>query len=102
MKAERGKESAEEKSEASRGGLMRLNKAAREILLKPYSLPCSKLCNRTLLVVQWLRLHASNAGSTGSISGWGTEIPHAAWLSQKKKKKIKNDFIKRKREKKAL
>ena len=27
---------------------------------------------RTSLVVQWLRLHASNAVSTGSTSGWGT------------------------------
>ena len=27
---------------------------------------------RTSLVVQWLRLHASNAISTGSTSGWGT------------------------------
>ena len=26
----------------------------------------------TSLVVQWLRLHAPNAGSLGSIPGWGT------------------------------
>ena len=32
----------------------------------------------TTLVVQWLRLHAPNAGDTGSIPGWGTKIPHAA------------------------
>ena len=31
----------------------------------------------TSLVVQWLRLHASNAGGTGSIPGQGTKIPHA-------------------------
>ena len=28
-------------------------------------------------LVQWLRLHASTAGSLGSILGWGTKIPHA-------------------------
>ena len=31
----------------------------------------------TSLAVQWLRLHASNAGSAGSVSGWGTKISHA-------------------------
>ena len=31
----------------------------------------------TSLVVQGLRLHASNAGGVGSISGWGRKIPHA-------------------------
>ena len=30
------------------------------------------------LVVQWLRLLASTAGSVGSIPGRGTKIPHAA------------------------
>ena len=30
------------------------------------------------LVVQWLRLHASNAGGMGSIPGQGTKIPHAS------------------------
>ena len=30
----------------------------------------------TSLVVQWSRLHASKAGSVGSIPGWGTKIPH--------------------------
>ena len=28
-------------------------------------------------MVQWLRLRASTAGGTGSISGWATKIPHA-------------------------
>ena len=32
----------------------------------------------TSLAVQWLRLHALNAGDIGSIPGWGTKIPHAA------------------------
>ena len=29
-------------------------------------------------MVQWLRLHAPNAGGTGSIPAWGTKIfmPH--------------------------
>ena len=31
----------------------------------------------TSLVVQRLRLYASNAGDTGLIPGWGTKIPHA-------------------------
>ena len=31
----------------------------------------------TSLVVQWLRLHALNAGGPGSIPGQGTKIPHA-------------------------
>ena len=33
----------------------------------------------TSLVVQWLRLHASNAGGDGLIPGWGIKIPHAMW-----------------------
>ena len=33
-------------------------------------------------VVQWLRLHASNAGGMGSIPGQGTKIPHAAQCGQ--------------------
>ena len=40
----------------------------------------------TSLAVQWLRLHAPNAGDTGLIPGRGTKMPHAAWRSQKKKK----------------
>ena len=39
-----------------------------------------------------LRLCTSKAGGVGSIPGWGTKIPHAAWYSQKyfffKKKRI--------------
>ena len=35
------------------------------------------------LVVQWLRLHTSNAGGTGSIPGQGTKIVHAAQHGQK-------------------
>ena len=35
------------------------------------------------LVVQWLRLHALNAGSTGSAPNWGSKIPLAKWRNQK-------------------
>ena len=41
----------------------------------------------TSLVVQWLRLCASNAGSEDKIPGRGTKILHAPWRGQKKKKK---------------
>ena len=33
----------------------------------------------TSLVVQWLRLCASNAGGAGFITGQGTQILHAVW-----------------------
>ena len=33
----------------------------------------------TSLMVQWLWLHASNAGGPGSSSGQGIKIPHAMW-----------------------
>ena len=36
----------------------------------------------TSLAVQWLRLHASTAGGTGSIPSWGTKIPPASWCGQ--------------------
>ena len=39
----------------------------------------------TSLAVQWLRLHASTAGGTGSIHG--QEVPHALWCGQKTNKK---------------
>ena len=35
------------------------------------------------LVVQWLRLHALNAGSTGVVPNWGSKIPLAKWCNQK-------------------
>ena len=51
---------------------------------------------RTSLVVQWFRLHASNAGDMGLILSWGTRIPHAVWLGQKKiKKQTKKNFQKK-------
>ena len=42
---------------------------------------------RTSLVVQWLRLQASNAGHMGSVPGLGTKILHAAGPGQKKENK---------------
>ena len=38
-------------------------------------------------MVQWLRLHASNAENVGSIPAQGNEILLAAFCSQTKKKK---------------
>ena len=46
----------------------------------------STVLQGTALVVQWLRLHAPNAGGLGSVPGWGTKIPYAACLGRKKKK----------------
>ena len=46
----------------------------------------------TSLVVQWVRLHASNEGGAGLIPGWGTKIPHTAQYGQKEKNKM--DVIK--------
>ena len=37
-------------------------------------------------MVQWLRLHASDAGDVGLIPGQGTKIPHAMGRGQKEKK----------------
>ena len=46
-------------------------------------------CEGTSLVVQWLWLHAANAGGVGSIPGWGTKIPHPMrGVAQKKNKKF--------------
>ena len=39
----------------------------------------------TTLVVQWLRFHASIAGGTALIPGWGTKITYATWHGQKNK-----------------
>lgn len=37
-------------------------------------------------MVWWLGLHASKAGGTVSIPGWGTKTPHAMQCGQKQKK----------------
>ena len=38
------------------------------------------------LAAQWLGLHTSTAGGTGSIPTWGTKIPQAAQPKQKTNK----------------
>ena len=45
------------------------------------------------LVVQWLRLHTSNAGGVGSISGQGIKIPHATWPKKKSNLSFQNGMI---------
>ena len=59
-----------------------------------YLVPC---CNKSdsagsSLVVQWVRLCASNAEGVGLISDWGTKILHALWCSQKTKTKKQKIF----------
>ena len=44
-----------------------------------------RVISGTSLVVQWLRLCASNAGGADSIPGRGTKIPHAMQCGKKKK-----------------
>ena len=39
------------------------------------------------LVIQGLKLRASNAWDAGLISGWGTKIPRVIWPSRGKKEK---------------
>ena len=46
-----------------------------------------KECMRTFLVLQWLRLCASNAGGTDSIPGQGTRLPHTMCHGLQRKKK---------------
>ena len=61
----------------------------------------------TSLAVQWLRLRASTAGGMGSISGWGTKIPHATWCPHppppkaKASDKGKDEHVKKKKKKKC-
>ena len=47
-------------------------------------------CLGTSLVVQWIRLHTSSVGDTGSIPSQVTKIPHATQCGQKKKKSYPN------------
>ena len=44
-------------------------------------------------MVQWLRLHAPNAGDMSSIPGYGTKIPYASQLGQKKGKEKVIKFV---------
>ena len=45
-----------------------------------------RMLTQDFLVVQWLRLHASNARDATWIPGQGTKIPHATCCNQKIKK----------------
>ena len=46
----------------------------------------------TFLVVQWLRLHASNAQDMSSIPGWGSKISQAVWCHQKMKNSVEDNI----------
>ena len=46
--------------------------------------------NKIYLVVQWLRLGASNARGMSSIPGKGAKIPHTTWHGQKNTNKQDN------------
>ena len=46
-----------------------------------------KECMRSFLVLQWLRLCASNAGGTDLIPGQGTRLPHTMCHGLQRKKK---------------
>ena len=46
-----------------------------------------KLKEGTCRVVQWSELHASTAGGTGSIPGWGTKVLQDIQCGRKKRKK---------------
>ena len=52
-----------------------------------------KKSSGTSLVVQRLRLHTSNAGGTGFIPGWGSEIPDAAEQPKNKDKKNRGTAV---------
>ena len=48
-------------------------------LVKPLKAVTTRVDFHISLVVQWLRLYASNAGGWDSIPGQVAKIPHAAW-----------------------
>ena len=58
---------------------------SQQCILLPISLLCYvKTLVGTSLAIQWLGLHALNAGGAGSIPDEGTKILHATRSSQKK------------------
>lgn len=68
--------------EAAGGKPLEHMHASQQVTLLPF------LCRYSVghsLVVQGLRLLTSMAKSWGSIPGWETEIPQAAWHGHKKK-----------------
>ena len=54
--------------------------------LSSFHLVLTKMKVRNFLEVQGLRFQSSNVGSTGSIPGKGTKIPHAARPKNKTEK----------------
>ena len=61
------------------------SRVSYSLLFYMFKLLFGKKKARTSLVVQWLRLHTSNAGGTVSIPDEGNKIPKG--LGKKKKKK---------------
>ena len=62
-------------------------RASRRQILDTDTVVFKKKTAGTSLAFQWLRLCASTTEAEGSIPGWETKIPHAAWSSQKIKGK---------------
>ena len=62
-----------------------VNILLRTFTFYPQGISFSKFLQMTgtSLVVQWLRLHAPNAGNTGSSPSQGTKIQHVPWHSLK-------------------
>ena len=51
-----------------------------------------KSAGRTSLVIQWLRVHSSNAEGKGLISGQGTKNPHASQCECVLSRSVVSDF----------
>ena len=73
--------------------------AARMVVMPFSKMPMMRLEVKvkswgTFPLVQWLRLHTSDAGDTGLITGLGTKIPHAAQYGQNIKNNVRvgSDF----------
>ena len=61
-----------------------------KILGDPVRHTASKDAVGASLGVQWLRLHAFNAGCVSSIPGWGTKTSSKAWCGQTQKRRSFN------------
>ena len=68
-------------------------KREREKIYNSHELKEDNTKDWASLVVQWLRLHTSIAGGTGTNPGQGTKIPHASWYGQKNPKTKSNIII---------
>ena len=74
-------------------------KRISKVISHPYHIfAILKISLGNSLTVQWLGLHASTAGGTSSIPGWGNKILQATYHGQKEKKKKKE---RKKKEKKT-